>query len=87
MSTETRCTCGQGHQTFGACIRAKGIRIAYCQSWKGSDYTRSRENDRELAAYQSARAQGIQPAGTQLYQTRAALDHSDSIGAAFNAAA
>lgn len=83
--SETRCTCGAGHATFGACIRAKGIRIAYCQSWKNFDYTRSKAHERELDAYKSARDQGVQPAGTKLTQTRAALDVSDQIGSAYDA--
>lgn len=85
--SETRCTCGQGCPTFGACIRRKGIRVAYCQSWKNFDYTRAKRNDRELAEYKSARDQGIQPNGTQIHQTRAALDFSDSIGVAYDGAA
>lgn len=83
--TETRCTCGAGHATFGACIRAKNLRVAYCQSWKNFDYTRARSVERELDAYKSARDQGVQPAGTRLSQTRTALDASDQIGVAYDA--
>lgn len=84
-SNGVRCTCGAGHATFGACIRAKGIRIAYCQSANNFDYSRAKAVEHELAAYKSARDQGVQPAGTKLSQTRAALDNSDVIGAAFDA--
>lgn len=83
--SETRCTCGQGHATFGACIRAKNLKVAYCASWKNFDYTRAKKTESELDAYKSARDQGVQPAGTRLSQTRAALDTSDQMGAAFNA--
>lgn len=81
-----RCSCGQGHQTFGACMRAKNIRVSYCQSWKNFDYTRARSNEKELAEYRHAREQGIQPAGTTLQSVRKALDVSDRTGTAFDAA-
>lgn len=83
--TETRCSCGAGHATFGECMRAKNIRVAYCQSWKGTDYTRVKKNARELEAYKRAREQGIQPAGTTLSAVQKALDASDLTGTAFNA--
>lgn len=81
----TRCTCGQGHETFGACLRAKNIQISHCQSWKGFDATRTKKLKRELDEYAKARAQGIQPEGTRISQVRAALDQSDRDGVAFNA--
>ena len=67
-------------------MRAKNIRVAYCQSWKNQDYTHARQNERELAEYKRAREQGIQPAGTALKQVRKALDVSDQSGTAYNAA-
>lgn len=85
--SETRCTCGAGHATFGACMRDKGFRVGYCQSANQHDYTRARKWEHELATYADAVGQGIQPAGTLLHQTRAALDISDKTGAAFNAGA
>ena len=84
--TGTRCTCGKGCPTFGACIRAKNLKVAYCQSWKNFDYTRAKSNDKELAAYKNAREQGIQPAGTSYGEIRKALDVSDVTGKAFDAA-
>jgi hypothetical protein len=81
----TRCTCGAGHPTYGACLRAKNIRIGYCQSWKNFDATRTKNNERELAEYANARRQGIQPAGTQIGQTRSALDMSDRLGRPYDA--
>lgn len=82
----TTCTCGKGHETYGACLRAKNIRVAYCASWKNFDRTRAKRNERELAEYANARAQGVQPAGTQLHQTRTALDISDYTGKPYDAA-
>jgi len=81
--SETRCTCGQGHATFGACLRAKNISVGYCKSHLGQDRTRQREWDRELDLYAGARAQGIQPEGTHTDQIRHALDASDAMGEAF----
>lgn len=81
----TRCTCGQGHETFGACIRAKGVRVGWSQSAKGLDATEEKNKWRELNLYKTARDQGIQPGGTQEHQVRAALDVSDKTGRAFNA--
>lgn len=81
----TTCSCGQGHATYGACLRAKNIRVSHCQSWKGLDFTRTKNVQRELDEYARARAQGIQPAGTKLAQTRTALDISDKTGRAFDA--
>lgn len=82
----TYCTCGGNHDTFGACMRAKHIRVGYCQSARGLDATAQRNNERELALYKSAREQGVQPAGTRTHQIRYALDQSDQTGRAFDAA-
>lgn len=76
------CTC---HETYGAHLRAKNLRISHCQSWKGLDFTRTKKVQRELDEYAKARSQGIQPAGTKLHQTRTALDISDQTGRAFDA--
>jgi hypothetical protein len=81
----TRCTCGQGHETFGACVRAKGLHVAWCKSHLGLDATAERNKNRELDMYASARRQGIQPAGTQTHQTIAALEASDRTGRAYDA--
>jgi hypothetical protein len=44
------------------------------------DATRQKKWDKELQAYRDARAQGIEPAGTRLAQTRAAVEASDKAG-------
>lgn len=79
------CSCGAGHGTFGACMRAKNIRVGYCRTASGLDYTAERRTHRELAAYKSARDQGVMPAGTGLSQTNAAMDVSQRTGRAFQA--
>ena len=44
-----------------------------------------RKWDKELYAYEDARKQGIQPAGTSMEAIRAAHNASDTLGAAYNA--
>lgn len=77
--------CGSHCETFGDCIRNKGLRIGYCRSAAGIDRTADKAWNSELALYANARGQGIQPEGTQTAQIRAALDASDKSGVAFNA--
>lgn len=81
----TRCTCGQGHETFGQCIRAKGVRIGWSRSAAGLDATEEKNKNRELDLYKSARDQGIQPGTTNGESTRVALDLSDALGRPFQA--
>lgn len=81
----TRCTCGEGHETFGACLRAKNIRVAYCQSARNLDASAEKAKERELAGYQAARRQGVQPASTFTKDVRAAMEISDRTGVAFDA--
>ncbi|MDE2469865.1 MAG: hypothetical protein KGL35_14280 [Bradyrhizobium sp.] len=81
---ETRCTCGQGHATFGQCIRAKGIRIAYCGIGEG-DASKQKRWDKELDLYRSAVAQGLEPSTTRTANIRRELDLSDRYGVPFDA--
>lgn len=85
MLEGTRCTCGAGHATFGACLRAKNIRVAYCQSASGKDATAQKKWDAELQAFRDANAQGIEPAGSSMRQIRAAVEASNATGEAFKA--
>lgn len=73
------------HPSYAACLRAASIRIAYCDSVNGRDATRQRNWDAELDAYAAARRQGIDPDGTELRHTRAALDWSDRQGQPYDA--
>jgi hypothetical protein len=68
------------HPTYGACLRAKNIRVAYCQSADGKDYTRQKRWDKGLSAYADARRQGIQPESTRPSAVDAALRLSDARG-------
>lgn len=82
----TTCSCGAGHETYGACLRAKNINVAYCQSWRGLDASAEKAKDRELAEYASARRQGVQPASTFTKDIRAAMDISERTGRPYDAA-
>jgi hypothetical protein len=88
----TRCTCGAGHETFGACIRAKNLKVGYCRSHLADknparyDRTANRWHERELEEYAKARKQGIKPGGTTMPAIRHALDRSDALGRPYDAA-
>jgi hypothetical protein len=71
------------HSSWAECAKDAGIRVAYANSANGQDYTAQRKADKELDAYKSARAEGIQPAGTRMAQVEQARRISDSAGAAF----
>lgn len=75
----TRCTCGAGHETYGACLRAKGLHIGQI------DRTEQARWDREIQEYRSARRQGVQPPSTKLADIRSAMEISETIGKAYNA--
>lgn len=70
MSEGTRCSCGEGHKTFGECLRAKGLNYNGCFPTRSNgagrgDATAQKKWDSELQKYRDARAQGIQPATTR----------------------
>lgn len=73
------------HATFGECMRAKSLSIAYCNSAAGKDFTAQKNLDTTLDRYEAARAEGIQPAGTTTQAVNAAMAASDAHGKAFDA--
>lgn len=75
----------QDHETWGACARASNIRVGWSNSASGLDLTKQKRWDKELDEYASARQQGIQPRSTKTKDIRAAVDHSNKTGSAFNA--
>lgn len=85
MACSSTCASPGTHATFGECIRAKGLRIAYCNSAAGKDATAQKRNDADLDAYAAARSEGIQPAGTNRAQVEDARILSDLSGKAFQA--
>lgn len=79
MSDGTRCTCGVGHSTFGACLRAKNLQIG--DLGRGA----AKRFDSDLQAYADARKAGIQPSGIQRSAVDRAVRISEADGKAFNA--
>lgn len=84
MSCSSTCRT-QDHATYGECLRAKNLKTAYCQSWKGADATAQKKADKNLDRYQSARKEGIQPASTRPSDVQAAVQISDRNGTAYKA--
>lgn len=72
----------QDHATWGECVRAKGLRVGWAASHKGIDRTKEKQWEKGLEEYRSARAQGIQPASTNVRDVRAAVAASDAAGTA-----
>ena len=72
----------QDHADWGECLRSANLKVAY-SGIGGGDATAQKRADREIQAYRDARAQGIQPAGTRLAQTRAAVEKSNKDGKAY----
>lgn len=68
----TRCTCGAGHATFGACLRAKSLQFVDIRQ-----HERTLAWDGELDAYEGARRNGLQPASTKIRDTKMAYALSD----------
>lgn len=90
MTIVSNCTSGcptQDCESYGACLRNKGARVAYCNSAGGWDYTAQKKHDADLSAYKDARAQGIQPETTQRRDVVAAISQSDKSGTAYQAGA
>lgn len=70
------------HLTFGECMKAKNVRVGYCQSVKGLDYTRQKKWDQNLDDYRAARAEGIEPRTTWPADVEKAKRVSDETGEA-----
>lgn len=75
----------QDHSSYGACLRAAGLRVGYAKSAAGLDATAEKNVHKELALYRDARAAGVQPAGTTAAAVRTAMDLSERAGAAYDA--
>lgn len=86
MSCRTGCLT-KDHESYAACLRAADVKVAYCNSAGGNDYTTQKKWDRELDAYRDAKAEGIQPSGTKMAQIEAARRISDATGTAYQATA
>lgn len=85
--TSPNCSSGcltKDHATYGECIRSKSFRIAYCQSASNLDASRQKRWDKELDAYRSAVAQGIEPDSTAGRDIRKAVEWSNETGIAYS---
>ena len=82
------CTSGcatKDHRSYAECLKDKSLRVAYCNSAGGKDYTEQKQWDRDLAAYKDVRAQGIQPASTRRADVDRAVRISNESGKAWRA--
>jgi hypothetical protein len=73
------------HATWGDCVRAKSLKVAYAQDWKGKDATAQKKADKNLDEYAKARKYGIQPKSTRPNDVQAAVRISEQTGTAFQA--
>mgnify|MGYP000897609179 CR=1 FL=1 len=62
------------HPSYGACLRANAPTVIHDSQEVGSSYFLHQQNEREINEYRAARAQGIQPSGTKLFDTRYAVE-------------
>lgn len=84
MACTTGCTT-KDCESYAACLKGKSLRVAYCNSANGYDFTQQKKWDADLAAYSDARAQGIQPASTARTSVDAAVAMSNETGKAWDA--
>lgn len=82
-TTDWACECGHPH--WGAHIRAKNLKVAYCRSAINprNDYSAQKRWDAGLDRYQAARDEGIQPESTKKQDVEVAKEISDRSGKAF----
>lgn len=66
-------------------MRAKNVRVGYCQSVKGLDFSAQKKWDKDLEAYASAKKQGVQPNSTKRAAVDRAMRASDRTGTAYRA--
>jgi hypothetical protein len=71
--------------SYAACLKGKSLRVAYCNSASGQDYTAQKKWDASLDKYRAARAEGIQPSSTRPDAVHRAVAISDKTGSAWTA--
>lgn len=52
------------HESWGECVRSKGLRIGWAASAKGIDATTEKKWNKNLDEYESLVRQGVQPRNT-----------------------
>jgi hypothetical protein len=70
----------QDHESYGACLRSKGIQIGDLMNTKIQ-----KAGSKNLDAYASARKYGIQPASTRPADVQRAIRASEATGKAYQA--
>ncbi len=70
----------QNHDSYAACCRNSGIRVAYCNSTNGWDASRQKTFDNENAAYRAAVDEGIQPNAPTFTEIDKARRKADKTG-------
>lgn len=71
------CTSGcptKDHDSYGACLRAKGVRVAWADSANNRDYATEKRFAKTNEAYREARAAGLQPKGVDMTSIRRATE-------------
>ena len=84
MACSSGCPTPGQHATFGECLRAKSLKVAYC-GIGGGDASVQKAWDRELGEFRAATAQGIMPASTKTRDIRKAVEISNQTGKPFRA--
>lgn len=87
MACTTGCPTPGAHRSWGECMRSKRTRVAWAASARGMDKSAQDRYDSDLDAYAAARAEGIQPAGTNRGAVQHAVKVSNETGTAFDAGA
>lgn len=64
-----RCGCGQGHETFGACLRAKSVSVQY-----PSVHDAVRGWDNRLSDFRHSVENGVEPESTRRSDVDAAQE-------------
>lgn len=77
---------GVTYPSYGAYLRGKSLKVAYCRSHIGRDATAEKQWDAELNLFRAVTAQGIMPAGTSTRESMKALKLSEKHGHAYDAA-
>lgn len=85
MACSSSCPEPGSHESWGECVRAKGLRTAV--SIPGNGYDRSAQHrwDQRIDSYRKARSEGIQPMGSKRSDIETAVRMSDATGTAFKA--
>lgn len=73
----------KNHASWGECVRAKNMRVAYCRSAFNQDFTAQKRWDNDLDSYASARRQGMQPDSTYRADVDRAVRISNDSGEAY----